>query len=161
MPIRTIHLPTIAVSSPLAPAIAGLVGPALPLEVLFWQQVFGLKSLLWWLFGVNTRPIISGDKVSRGYIHYLESSQGSCKLEILRWDPFQECVLLIDRDYCRIALSISLIYSREKVSAQLESECEVRGWRSLCLPIFGILLNHRYRKMGTRLEQLLIQTNRA
>lgn len=157
MPSRTIFLPPLSVTAAFPKETACTVGPSLPPKIRLWRHVFDLKHLIWWLLDSEEHQNHNGNRISRGYAYQFSTTQGAGELEVLRWNPFQDCVMLLNTDSCRIALSVSLSFSNEEVSAQLNGECEVSGWRSFCLPVFGLVLNRRYRKIGGRLERLLIR----
>lgn len=134
-----------------------LVGPVPHGLMSIWGKLVNIKFWPAWVIGVDKVLAGESNTMARGSLFEVVGIFGAGKIEILRWAPETELVLLLQTSDLRLAFSILLDGGAGDAIIDVEGEYELTGWKSAFRPILILLLRRRQRKMIDKLNFLLNQ----
>lgn len=138
-----------------------LVGPARHGFMNIWTKLNNTDSWPSWLLGVDKVSAKAHTTMARGSIFEVTGIFGSGEIEILRWNPEKELILLLQMDCLRLAFSIHLSGNNDETIIDIEGEYELSGWKNVCWPFYRLSLSRQRRLMIRKLNFMLNQSSKV
>ncbi|MFT6094342.1 MAG: hypothetical protein ACJA2Q_002246 [Pseudohongiellaceae bacterium] len=138
-----------------------LVGPALHGFMAIWGKLIETDRWPAWVIGVDRVSASEPSTLARGSRVDVAGLFGLGDIEILRWDPETEVVLLLRMNGLRLAFSIQLQRNAGDTIIAVEGEYELSGWKNACGLAFRLFLHRRQRRMIEKLDFLLNRISKA
>ena len=134
-----------------------LVGPAPEQVTGIWAYLIKISSWSDWVIGVDKVLTNGHHTISRGSIFDINGLFGNGLIEILRWDPEAEIVLMLQVNDLRLAFSILLRNVDCNTVVEVEGEYELSGWKNTFAAVFRLFLHRQQNQMMNKLDLLLNQ----
>jgi hypothetical protein len=134
-----------------------LVGPAPEQITGIWGYLIEINSWSDWVIGVDKVLMNERNTISRGSIFDVNGLFGKGQIEILRWDPEAEMVLMLQVSDLRLAFSILLRNVDCNTVIEVEGEYELFGWKNAFAAVFRLFLHRQQNQMMNKLDLSLNQ----
>lgn len=155
--MRTYNFPTANIKVHHTTIDAMLVGPAPEQITGIWGYLIEINSWSDWVIGVDKVLTNERSTISRGSIFDVNGLFGKGQIEILRWDPEAEMVLMLQVNDLRLAFSILLRNVDCNTVIEVEGEYELFGWKNAFAAVFRLFLHRQQNQMMNKLDLSLNQ----